>query len=120
MTDLSTRLIELLEKLLTGGGPAYLVALAIQLAYFRHLDLVRHRGYLLPGGLIALWFAIALPLTVASWAIMPRALVEFFAPHQSLSGDWVFLLLLPSILAAAIGVMTTCWLAGRARDAAAA
>ena len=120
MTNLSTRLIVALGQLLTGGAPAYLVALAIQLAYFRHLELVRHRGYLLPGGLIALWFAIALPLTVAFWAIMPPALVEFFAPHQSLRADWVFLLFLPSTLAAAIGLMTTCWLARRARHAAAA
>jgi hypothetical protein len=112
--------LELIGALTIGGAPAFLIALSSQVLYFRRLGLTQAGKRLRFIGLLALWTLLALPLTLALWAILPTTLFPDFLPDQTFLDVLLQVLLVPSSLASLLAAFLTCWLARRGRSAAAA
>jgi hypothetical protein len=120
MADHHLTLFEIVLLVLVGGAPALLIAAAVQFRY------AKRRGWLVRGRrrwvaiLLGLTVLLAVPLTVALWAGLPRPIVLWVGFSAPWPQELLGLLLVPSVLGAALASITARWIVRRGASPAAA
>jgi hypothetical protein len=98
------RVPELVTLTAVGAAPAFALVLIAQLRYAASQGWLAQGRYARTLLLLGLTLALALPLTILGWTLLPSWFLELLPSARGMVGNVVIILALPSVLSSALAL----------------